>query len=128
MSLYYIASLKHTHMGDEHIVWWQRFHCGYTPVLGAYAGRYCFGEAMSLNDGFDCIAIPVGIVDALASPEPYWKPGARLYDQCGPVMENTRKNWNALIAASKWVGYQSYVPKPEVFRGKRRSFSGLEAA
>jgi hypothetical protein len=45
MSTYYIASLKHTHKGDEHIVWWGANHCGYTPVLGDRAGRYCYGEA-----------------------------------------------------------------------------------
>lgn len=121
MSQFYIASLKHTHKGHEHIVWWQRFHCGYTPVLGEYAGRYCFGEAVDMNDGHDCIAVPVGIVDALASPEPHYKPGARLYDQRGPVVDNTRKNWNALIAASLWVGNQRHAPKPNVFRGKRRA-------
>lgn len=128
MSQFYIACLKHTCRADEHIRFWARFHRGYTPVLGEYAGRYCFGEAMSLNDGRDCIAVPVGIVDALASPEPYWKPGARFYDQRGPVMENTRKNWNVLAAASLWVGNQHFTPKPEVFRGKRRAIFTAEAA
>lgn len=133
MSLFYIASLKHTHKTSEHIVFWARFHRGYTPVLGEYAGRYCFGEAVDMNDGFDCIAVPVGIAEALASPEPYFANRAvaaahRFYDQRGPVMDNTRKNWGALIAASKWVGNQAYVPKPELFRGVRRAIALAEAA
>lgn len=119
MSLYYIASLKHTHKGHEHIVFWQRNECGYTPVLGSYAGRYVYGYAVDLNDGADCIAVPVDVVDKIATPEPYNSRGVRFYDQRGPVVENTRKNWNALIAASLKIG-RHCAPRPEVFRGVRR--------
>jgi hypothetical protein len=123
MSTYYIASLKHTHKGHEHIVWWQRNECGYTPVLGDYCGRYVFGYAVDLNDGLSYIAVPVGVVDALSKPEPYYKPGARFYDQRGPVVDNTRANWNRLIAASLKPGRSSTKVKPEVFRGKQRSLA-----
>lgn len=122
MSTFYIASLKHTHKGNEHIVWWGRFHCGYTPVIGAHAGRYCFGEAVQLNDGLDCIAVPTSFVESIASPEPYWKPGARFYDQRGPVVGNTKAIWDQIIAASL-TDSRYFKPKPEVFRGAPRSFA-----
>jgi hypothetical protein len=126
MSTYYIASLKHTHKGHEHIVWWQRNECGYTPVLGDYCGRYVFGYADDLNDGRSYIAVPVEVVEALASPEPCYRPGARFYDQRGPVVDNTRANWNRLIADSLPRKHAVKV-KPEVFRGTRRAM-GPDAA
>jgi hypothetical protein len=120
MSQFYIASLKHTHKGHEHVTWWGRMECGYTPVLGEFAGRYVFGYAVDLNDGLDCIAVPVDAVRLLQSPEPYYRPGGRFYDQRGPVIENSREKWLALIAASLQPG-RRYRPKPEPFRGKRRA-------
>ena len=120
MSAYYIASLKHTHKHHEHIVWWGPQWCGYTPVVGPYIGAYCYGEASELNDGRDCIAVPVESVARLMSPEPYYKPGARFYDQRGPVVDNTRANWNALMAARLLPERGQFKPKPEVFRGARR--------
>jgi hypothetical protein len=126
MSTYYIASLKHTHKGHEHITWWATNHCGYTPVLSDRAGRYCYGEARELNDGRDYIAVPCDAVKKLQAPEPYWKPGARFYDQRGPVVNNTRANWNALLAARLLPeGYQ-HKPKPEPYRGARRAIYTAE--
>jgi hypothetical protein len=126
-TLYMIASLKHTHRGHEHIVWWQRNECGYTPVLGDYCGRYVFGYADDLNDGRSYIAVPVDVVESLASPEPYYKPKARFYDQRGPVVDNTRANWNRLIAASLSRRFAVKV-KPEVFRGTRQAIKAKAAA
>lgn len=123
MSTFFIASLKHTNKGHEHIVFWQRFECGYTPVLGVYAGRYCFAEAAALNDGQSCIAVPLHVVESVLSPEPYWKPGARFYDQRGPVVDNTRGNWNRLIEGSLKDGRHVAKVKPIPFRGRRRSFA-----
>lgn len=48
---YYIASLKHTNRYHEHITWWGRMGCGYTPVLGDRCGQYVYGYAVALNDG-----------------------------------------------------------------------------
>lgn len=123
MSTFYIASLKNTGKDCEHIKFWARFHKGYTPVIGEYAGRYCFGEASELNDGVDCIAIPADVLESLVSPEPYWKPGARFYDQRGPVVDNTWENWNRLFAGSLESGRLTEKIKPLVFQGKRRSFA-----
>lgn len=119
---YLIASLKHTHKDHEHITWWSLNHCGYTPVLGDRVGKYCFGEAMSLNDGFDHIAVPLPAVMALALPEPLWKlPDARMYDQRGPVVINSKANWQKLALASINDGRQVVAIKCEPFRGKARS-------
>lgn len=127
MSTFYIASLKHTHAYHGHIQWWGRFHRGYTPVLGPNIGAYCYGEACALNDGQDTIAVPVKAVLKLLSPEPYFKPGARFYDQRGPVVDNTRANWNALLAARLVPDQPDRVkPKPEPFRGKRRCIAGAQ--
>lgn len=121
-SLYYIASLKHTGKYDEHITWWGKDHRGYTPVVGDRCGQYDHTEAMKLNDGESCMAVPVEVVQSLLSPEPYWKPGARFYDQRGPVVDNTRAAWIALVKGS----LPERKPKPVVFRGKRRSFAWTE--
>ena len=117
---YYIASLKHTHTHHEHVTFWGPNRSGYTPVFGPYMGQYDLFDAVDLNDGMDYIAVPIEAVEALQAPEPYYKPGARFYDQRGPVVENTRANWNAMIAASIQSG-REHKPKPEVFRGKRRA-------
>ena len=120
MSRYYIASLKHTNKHHEHIVWWATFRRGYTPVVGPNIGEYCYGEACELNDGRDFIAVPVDAVERLLSPTPHFKPGARFYDQIGPVVDNTRANWNALIASRLRPEGEEFKPKPVVFRGTRR--------
>jgi hypothetical protein len=121
-NLYFIASLKHTNKHHEHITFWGRVERGYTPVLGANAGKYVFGYAVDLNDGLDCLAVPVSVVKQLLSPEPYFRPDApqRFYDQRGPVVDNTRANWNRMIAMSL-PRTHIVKPKPEVFRGTRRS-------
>lgn len=120
---YYIVSLKNTLRHHEHIVFWGPDHRGYTPVVGPNIGAYDELEATKLNDGQDCIAVPVEAVEKLLSPEPYYKPGARFYDQKGPVVDNTRKNWNALLAARIDEGRRDVTPKPQVFRGPRRSYA-----
>lgn len=97
---FYIVSLKHTNNTCEHITFWGKNHCGNTPVVGDSIGEYDAADAEKLNDGKDHIAVPVEAVKSLLSPEPYWKPGARFYDQRGEVVDNTRKNWNRLIEAS----------------------------
>ena len=117
---YYIVSLKHTYHHHEHISFWGKDHRGYTMVFGDHMGKYDEAEAVKHNDGESYIAVPCEAIESLLSPEPYWKPGARFYDQRGPVIENTRANWNSLIAASIQLG-RTHKPKPEVFRGKRRA-------
>ncbi len=125
--LYYIASLKHTIRAHAHITFWGPDWRGYVLVIkDGHTGEYGPAEAQRLNDGCDCIAVPVDAVKALLSPEPYYRNGrgeaARFYDTPGPVIDNTRANWNALIKASLVPG-REHKPKPEVFRGIRRDFA-----
>lgn len=127
MAKYFIASLKHTSQHREHIEWWQRVECGYTPVLGEYAGQYVYGYAVDLNDGISCLAVPVEAVLAVCSPEPCYRPGRRLYDQRGPVVDNTRANWNKLIAASLQFGRMA-TPRPRVFRGRKATLPAAQLA
>jgi hypothetical protein len=121
---YYIASLKHTGKEHEHITWWKSDHRGYTPV-SERAGEYTAMEAADLNDGFDCIAVPVEAVKALQSPTPFYYrsngEAHQFYDYAGAVVNNTRANWNRLIAAA--MPGQKYKPKPEIHRKQRRSFA-----
>lgn len=124
---YYIASPKHTSRSHEHITFWGPDHRGYVLIIkDGHTGEYSLADAQRLNDGLSCLAVPVDAVKALVSPEPYYCNGhgfaARFYDTPGPVVVNSRANWNALIAASLADGRQ-HKPKPEVFRGNRRAFA-----
>jgi hypothetical protein len=125
-TMYYIASLKHTQKHHEHITFWGPNNCGYTLVVGETTGQYTRDQALKLNDGYDNIAVPVESVKALCSPEPFYRrasgQAARFYDTPGPVVDNTRANWNFLLSASLVEG-RHQKPKPEVYRGARRSFA-----
>lgn len=128
---YYIASLKHTNKHHEHITFWGPNYRGYVIAItddrvGSYSAEYIAEDFGHLNDGESCIAVPAEVVKSLLSPTPYfadYKGVARpFYDIPGPVVDNTRANWNRLISASM-KEHQRVKPKPEVFRGTRRSFA-----
>ena len=122
---YYIASVKHTSCEHEHIIFWGKDHCGYTPVVGDYIGAYPLSEAVRLNDGMDCVAVPVEEVRALLSAEPYFDCNGspvRFYDQRGPVVDNTVENWSSLIGACLKEGMVRR-PKPKIHRKRRNSFA-----
>lgn len=128
---YMIASLKHTNKWHEHITFWGPDYRGYVLAVtdghvGLYSAEYIAKDGFHLNDGETCIAVPEDVVKSLLSPEPYFlnykgEP-ARFYDTPGPVVDNTRANWNRLIAGSMADG-RMYKPKPEVYRKVRRSFA-----
>lgn len=127
---YYIASLKHTSKFHEHITFWGHDHRGYVLVIGELTGEYGLEEARNLNDGIDYIAVPVEVVKSLISPEPYFSSrgvALRFYDTPGPVVDNTKANWAALIAASLEEGREQKRVKPEPHTKQRRSFA-IEAA
>lgn len=130
-ALYIIASLKHTSKSHEHITFWGPDYRGYVLAVkdghvGRYTAEFIAKDGGHLNDGESCIAVPEEAVMTLLSPEPYFRnykgAAARFYDTPGPVVDNTRANWNALIAASM-TEHRRFKPKPEVFRGQRRSFA-----
>lgn len=121
--MYYIASVKNTSSDTAHISFWGPNWCGYVKVINdGHTGEYTEEDAAKLNDGIDCIAVPVEEVKKLLSPEPYYKPGARFYDTRGQVVDNTRKNWNALIK-ERMPTTEPQKVKHEVFKGKRVFFT-----
>lgn len=129
--LYIIASLKHTSKHHEHITFWGPNYCGYVLAItdervGHYSAEFIAADGGHLNDGESCIAVPEHEVAKLLSPMPFYANykgvAAQFYDAPGPVVDNTRANWNRLIAASM-PRASDVKPKPEVFRGKRRSFA-----
>jgi hypothetical protein len=127
--LYIIASLKHTSRHHEHITFWGPDWKGYVlAITDERVGKYPLEEVQRgrLNDGEACLAVPEGAVKALLSPTPFYGTSqgkvAQWYDIPGPVVDNTRENWKALIAAAL-PRESSVKPKPEWFRGQRRSFA-----
>lgn len=128
---YVIASLKHTHKGHEHITFWGPDRCGYVLVVKeGHIGTYLESEfGGTLNNGESCLAVPIEAVIPLLSPRPYQSINGKarpFYDIAGEVVDNTRENWDRLIAAAApWPVMNT--PKPEVYRGKRHSFSIAEA-
>lgn len=124
---YYIASLKHTSKSHEHITFWGPNYCGYVLVvadghIGSYSAEFV-AEHSELNSGECCIAVPDEVVKGLLSKTPHYRRidglARPLYDTLGPVVDNTRANWSVLIAAARPVK----KPRPEVSKGKRRSFA-----
>lgn len=129
-TLYIIASLKHTSRNNEHITFWGPDYRGYVIAVtdervGKYTADFIAKGNGNLNNGADSIAIPEDVVKSLLTPTPHYASNGRaaqFYDIAGPVVDNTRSNWNKLIAASM-ADHRRYKPKPEVFRGNRRSFA-----
>lgn len=128
---YLIASLKHTHNHHEHITFWGPDYRGYVLAItdghvGRYSAEFIAEDGWHLNDGCCCIAVPEDAIKTLLSSTPYYRNSkgvaSRFYDTPGPVVDNTRANWSRLIAASMEAG-RKQKPKPEVFRGTRRSFA-----
>jgi hypothetical protein len=134
--VYYIASLKHTHRHHEHITFWGPDYRGYVIAItdervGGYTAKFIAEDGGHLNDGECCIAVPAEVVKSLLSPTPYFANSRgiakQFYDIPGPVVNNTRTNWNRLIEASM-KEHRRFKPKPEVFRGARRSFALADVA
>lgn len=126
---YYIASVAHTLKCHEHISFWGPDSRGYRlAITDDRIGRYSAEEVMRsrmLGDGVHCLAVPEEVVKSLLSPMPYFALNGRaqqFYDTPGPVVDNTRANWNRMVAAAFHLPPGIKV-KPEVFRGKRSSFA-----
>lgn len=127
--LFVIASVKHTSREHAHISFWGPEGRGYILALAdVRVGTYTAEQVSKsrLNDGLDCIAVPFDAVMALRTPTPFFKlrngQMCPFYDIEGPVVDNTRANWDRLIAASL-PRTADVKPKPQVFRGKKRCFT-----
>lgn len=94
MSEFYIASPKHTLKPRQHgyITFFRPANAGYAWPL-SWAGKYEEAEVRDpkqyLSDGEDTLAIPYGIVDAIAVQP---KKGD-IDGDAGPVVLNTKENW-----------------------------------
>lgn len=128
-TLYVIASVKNTERENAHISFWGPNSRGYILALAeGRVGTYTAEQVRKggMNDGLDCIAVPFEAVLALRTPTPFYRrrdgQAYQFYDVAGPVVENTRANWDRLIAASlpRPAGEK---PRPKIFRGKQRCFT-----
>lgn len=120
-NMYYLASLKHTSKKHEHIVFWGKPQCGYTPVIGDYIGAYTWNEAIKLSDGIDTIAFPVEVASSLIVKEPLMANGRKFYDQVGPCILNDELSWAFIIRNGVFDVKPKNKIKPEYFRGKRQT-------
>lgn len=98
MQACFIASVAHTQKGHKYITFWRPDNAGYAWPL-SWSGRYCSQQVLEemtyYNDGIHTIAVPVEVVEKLAIP-----PEKGMVDNdAGPVVLNTRENWNALVQA-----------------------------
>ena len=124
---YIILSLKHTSNKSLHIIMWAPDSRGYAWVIPS-AGVYGEAEAQRLNDGRDCIAVPVAVVHSLAVPQPAAnEEGRRFYDTPGDCLKNDRETWIKLMASSMVKGrhigvtpYPNWRGRSPAYRDRRR--------
>lgn len=106
---FYIVSIRHTPARDIYITFWRPDDRGYAYPL-SWAGRYprerVAGHLGYYNDGHNNIAVPCRVVDPLSVA-----PANGLIDNdAGPVVPNSRANWNTLLAAV--IEAPAFRPKP----------------
>lgn len=115
--LYYVVSLKWTRRDDAYISFWRPANAGYAYPL-SWAGKYEEARVSEhpeyYHNGFDTIAVPCSIVDALAI-----QPKQGMIDNdAGPVVPNTEASWFHII--NSLVGRQpKHAPQPQ-YKGASR--------
>lgn len=93
---FYIASLKHTRRDNAYITFWRPDNCGYAwplPWSGKYADERVLLDQDYYNNGYDTIAVPCEMVDALAVPPV----SGTVDNDAGPVVLNNRTNWKCIV-------------------------------
>lgn len=117
MSRFLIVSIKHTTRRDPYIAFWRPDNCGYAWPL-SWAGRYpeklVRADLRYYNGGDNDIAVPEEVVEALATPV---APGV-IEGNAGPVVANTRENWQQLLAAV--IAPPLHHPRPQ-WQPRRRT-------
>lgn len=108
--MFYIASVTHASEHTLYVSFFRENHQGYTVALSE-AGRYTLDAVENrpdyYNDGCANIAIECDFADSLAvEPEK----GHHSTD-LGPCIENSQKNWKAIIAGAALKSL--HPPKPE---------------
>jgi hypothetical protein len=96
MQAYFIASVAHTQKADRYITFWRAENKGYAwplPWSGKYSEEAVLNEMAYYNDGWHTIAVPVDVVERLATaPEK-----GTVDNDAGPVVLNTLANWDLLL-------------------------------
>jgi hypothetical protein len=96
---YYIVSLKHTKASDKYISFWRKNNAGYAWPL-SWAGDYSKDAILEnpryYNNGEDTISVPKPLALAISTPPTK----GDIDNDAGPVVLNTMKNWNILLAAT----------------------------
>ncbi|MGE8495418.1 hypothetical protein [Comamonas sp.] len=105
----YIVSTKYTKRNSRYITFWRPDNAGYAWPL-CWAGRYdsesVKAEQDYYNNGDDTVAVLCSAVDALGiAPHPGDVDGDK-----GPVVINSKGNWNAILAGL--VAVPLKTPRP----------------
>lgn len=113
----YIVSLKHTAIHDFYITVWRPDDRGYASPL-PWAGRYTVEAILAApnyyNNGRETIAVPCSTLDTRGvNPRP-----GTVDNDTGPVVLNTRENWDAILSAV--IAPPAYKPRPAYPGAKRR--------
>lgn len=109
----FIVSVKHTRRFHRYVTLWRpdcRGYCWPLPWAGQYSTEQVDREPDYLNNGEHTLAVRAEVIRALAEDP---RPGD-VDGDTGPVVANTRKNWNAIIAGA--IAPPQRKPKPEVRR------------
>lgn len=116
MAEYLIAHIGHTTKWLEHITWWRPDSKGYTFCIEK-AGLYGEGEARSICQYGDCIAVTKSAAAAISKSTPYYRRTggelARLYDGGEHVVvPNSKEAWAHLMSHSLKAASKTEKPIP----------------
>lgn len=113
MPEYIVISLKHTFRRHKAITLWRPDDRGYCWTLSR-AGRYAESQVLDhlgyYNTGYDDIAVPLELVEKLASEVEYD------HKEFGLCLPNNAETWRRLLAET--IRPPKGEPKPE-YRGAR---------
>jgi hypothetical protein len=118
VSDFYIVSVKHTRRDNLYITVWRPNDCGYAWPL-SWAGKYDEARIKELpgyyHNGHSSIAVPCEVIDELAVPV---IPGT-VDNDAGPVVMNSRGNWQRILKAMLWPPADQPKPKYKIERRQK---------
>jgi len=99
--LFYIVSVRYTRKDSQYLSVWRPNNEGYAyplPWAGRYSDAVVRREWDYYHNGFDSIAVPCEILDALGV-----LPSAGAVDgDVGPVIPNTKATWSKIMSTLAW--------------------------